>query len=864
MFPGYEIIGEIGRGGMGVVYKARQRNLNRLVALKVILGGPLASDEDKARFRIEAEAAARLKHPNIVQVYDVGEHAGFSFMALELIEGETLRQWQAGRPTEPEHAARLVVAVARAIQHAHEHGIVHRDLKPANILLAPAVHDDSGYPLPPSAPTVSLAAPVSRSRSGALAPLALAPKVTDFGLAKAIVGGSDLTVTGIACGTPNYMAPEQVRGKPPAPGVDVYGLGALLYELLAGRPPFVGTDAAEVMAQITKAEPPCVRKLVPGVPRDLAVIVAKCLEKDPARRYATARDAADDLDRFVAGKPITARPVGAAERAWRWVRRNPVAAGFLFVLTLGLLVTGGLAVALARSESEEHTARAGADVARAEAEQARDELRDALATAQTLRRAAESERATAKLEAERAVEQRREADTARRRSEADLRVAGGVIRDSLRELARLPHFEEPEYRGARLKLLASGRNFRDAANTRAPDTEEWLDLIADVSHWLGFLEFLNDNQPGAAAEYRAAADAAARWATRAPKRTEARARQADSLVNAGNALVNAGRHEDAEACYREAVALLDAVVAEAAATGDRPGERAYRRHSLDAYGQLANVCQVRKKLPEWEKAARGQLDRARELVRASGDTPDHRAALVSAHHGVGKALAARQQWDEAEKQYADAIALREAVRDARPDVPQFATDYTAALTALAGFQYTRGDPKRAEATYARAVASAVRAAEGAPEGNEYAVDVAAVCAVRGLPAHPPTNGRGRAPVQASARRDRARAAARAHVQAGARGDGRGGDRPRAPVQRHRPAPRGGCRVGVASGRRPGPARPHPARAVRDAVAVVRARLEGGGERGRRTHDEGAAGVDVGRPGPRVVSDRPTGGRSECE
>ncbi|HEY1187334.1 MAG TPA: serine/threonine-protein kinase, partial [Gemmata sp.] len=312
VFPGYEILAELGRGGMGVVYKARQQNLNRLVALKVILGGPLASDEDKARFRIEAEAAARLHHPNIVQVYDVGEHAGFSFMALELIEGETLRQWQHERPTEARHAARLVAAVARAIQHAHEQGIVHRDLKPANILLAPAVPDPAGtgVPLNPSAPTVRVRA--SSTGSGAVvAPFVWVPKVTDFGLAKALAGGgADLTGTGVACGTPNYMAPEQVRGRPPAPGVDVYGLGGLLFELLTGRAPFVGANPTDVMNQIVRADAPSVRKLVPKAPHDLAVIVSKCLEKDPARRYATARDLADDLDRFVSGKPIAARPVG--------------------------------------------------------------------------------------------------------------------------------------------------------------------------------------------------------------------------------------------------------------------------------------------------------------------------------------------------------------------------------------------------------------------------------------------------------------------------------------------------------------------------------------------------------------------------
>ena len=317
-FPGFEILAELGRGGMGVVYKAKQRSLNRLVALKVILGGPLASSEDKARFHIEAEAAARLHHPNIVQVYDVGEHDGFSYIALELIEGETLRQWQSGRPVEPKVAAKLVSSVARAIQHAHEQGIVHRDVKPANILLAPipAAHPEFASSVSASRPTPLASTGTNRlSSSSHTVSLTVSPKVTDFGLAKPLDGGNDLTMTGVACGTPNYMAPEQVRGKSHSTSVDVYGLGAVLFELLAGRPPFVGSDAAEVMNLILKSEAPSVRKLALGVPRDLAVIVAKCLEKDPARRYLTARDAADDLDRFLAGKPITARPISSARNA---------------------------------------------------------------------------------------------------------------------------------------------------------------------------------------------------------------------------------------------------------------------------------------------------------------------------------------------------------------------------------------------------------------------------------------------------------------------------------------------------------------------------------------------------------------------
>ena len=727
VFPGYEILSELGRGGMGVVYRARQRNLNRLVALKVILGGPLASAEDKARFRIEAEAAARLHHPNIVQVYDVGEHAGFSYIALELIEGSTLRQWQNGRPVEPKAAARVVGAVARAIQHAHEQGIVHRDLKPANILLAV----DSGQWAVDSSQKDEESSP-----STAHCPLPTTkPKVTDFGLAKPVDGGNDLTGTGVACGTPNYMAPEQVRGKALGTGVDVYGLGAVLFELLAGRPPFVGSDAAEVMNLILKSEPPGVRKFAPAVPRDLAVIVAKCLEKEPARRYLTARDAADDLDRFLAGRPIAARPVSSAERAWRWVKRNPVVAAFLFISTVGCTLTGGLAVALARSESDQRAARASSESAREEAEAARDDLRTALTAAQSAQELAEREqkatavakgvadaaREEAKQEAKRAVEKQAEADKARTRAEDNLRVARGVIRGSMRELTRHPGFAEEGFRAARETLLARVREFRDTVAKHAPNTVEWLDDISDVSHYLGYLEYLNQNHVAAAAEYKTAAAAAARWAELEPRKREPRARQAFSLLNAGNALVNAGRYSEAEPIYFDSVRLIDAVLAES------PADKNYLFQSIKSYGRLVNLYRAQNKPVEWEKAARGELVCARRLARACGDSAESLRVVAAAQQNVATPLALLRKWDEADCHFAAAVATRERVRDAAPGDLTFAGEYIDAVLAHAAFLTSRGHADRAGDTLRVAVGALEAAQAAAPSADAPALELASGC-----------------------------------------------------------------------------------------------------------------------------------------
>jgi len=309
--PGYEILAVLGRGGMGVVYQARQVALKRLVALKMILAAGHASASDRARFRVEAEAVARLQHPNVVQVHEVGEADGQPYCALELLTGGSLKEKLAGSPLAPQAAAGLVELLARGMNAAHAAGVVHRDLKPANVLFA---------------------------ADGT-------PKVTDFGLAKRLDDDSLQTRTGAVMGTPSYMAPEQAEGRAAEAGplADVYALGAILYECLTGRPPFKAATVLETLDQVRSQEPVPVRSLNPAVPRDLETVCLKALEKAPARRYASAGDLADDLKRFQAGEPVRARPVGAAGRLWRWCRRNRAVA--LLVAAVFLTLAAGAAVA---------------------------------------------------------------------------------------------------------------------------------------------------------------------------------------------------------------------------------------------------------------------------------------------------------------------------------------------------------------------------------------------------------------------------------------------------------------------------------------------------------------------------------------
>jgi len=313
--PGFAILGELGRGGMGVVYKATQIGLGRTVALKMLIAGPFADSGLRARFLLEAESVAALEHPHIIRVFAFGEADGHPYLAMEFVPGGSLgERLKARGPLPPREAAGLVAELAEAVAHAHSRGVVHRDIKPANVLL---------------------------TADGEL-------RLADFGLAK--VGRSDLSVTGQVMGTPAYMAPEQAAGKIHEIGTaaDVYALGAVLYDLLTGRPPFHGDSALVTLQKVLTLEPSRPRALRSDIPRDLETICLKCLEKSPDKRYATADVLAADLRAFLDGRPITARPVGATERAWKWVKRNPGRAGA--IAAAGVVLLGGIVAAYAADQ----------------------------------------------------------------------------------------------------------------------------------------------------------------------------------------------------------------------------------------------------------------------------------------------------------------------------------------------------------------------------------------------------------------------------------------------------------------------------------------------------------------------------------
>ncbi len=511
----YEVLEELGRGGMSIVFRARQVKLNRLVALKMLLGGSQAGPEQRARFRVEAEAVARLQHPHVVQIFEVGEHQGLPFCVLELVEGTSLANALAGAPVAALAAARLTELLARAAHAAHQAGIVHRDLKPANVLLAP-----SQGPL-----AVGL---------GESAGQRYEPRITDFGLARRLDVETGHSLSGDVMGTPSYMAPEQAAGRihEIGPATDVWALGAILYEMMTGRPPFRGATVLDTLEQVRLAEPVPPTRLNPKVPRDLETICLKCLHKEPARRYASAAELADDLRRFLDHEPIRARPPGPVWRLIKWARRHParsVALAAAVLLGLGLVV--GLLWHTTRIDRERQAAE------------------DHAAEADRQRRAA----------------QRSAAEARSQRNAADLRLAyqllhGGDVFGMGDVLDRYRREAEAEHRGFTWGYLQRQRH--------GPLREL---RVHDGAHVL--LAFTADGKRLVTASHRGARPAARVWDLASGAQIFSTAVE-PSVPEAAVAALSADGQTLAVCCRPNIVAVWDVTRREKKATLTFPGPRA--------------------------------------------------------------------------------------------------------------------------------------------------------------------------------------------------------------------------------------------------------------------------------------------------
>jgi tetratricopeptide (TPR) repeat protein len=724
LLPGYAVLGVLGRGGMGVVYQARQLALGRIVALKMIRHAEHAGSDDRRRFRAEAEAMARLQHANVVQVHEVGEHQGLPFFAMEFCPGGSLASRLDGRPWEGRRAAALVQTLARAVEAAHRQGVVHRDLKPGNTLF-----DADGT-----------------------------PKVTDFGLAKRL-DMQGQTRTGVVMGTPSYMAPEQAGGKhkevgPPA---DVYALGAILYELLVGRPPFRAATDFDTVMQVLSQEPVAVRRLQPAVARDLETICHKCLEKDPRERYASAATLAEDLRRIQAGEPTLARPAGVLGRAVKWARRKPAAAAALALLVTALvgLTLGLLVVERQRERTQEalraearrkNQAREALDAMTSEwvgdllsrqtslTDPQRRFLRDALRTYEEF--AADTGQdeegragvARAYLRAAR-IRQRlgedREAEAAYRSSRDLLeRLAGEFpsVAGYTRDLAEshvnlgtlLAHLRrtgeaEGEYRAGLAVLQGLAERF--------PDVPAYRQDLARVHNNLGVLLRDVGRRDEADPEYRAALAVRERLAGQFPDVAAYREDLALSHVNRGLLLADLGRRDEARQHYRSAFPILERLVEQ---FPDVPSYRLYLAQAhLNLGALLADMGLSDKAIDE----DRASLLIHTRLAMQFPAVPDYRKRLAYSHTNFAVRLIMAGQRAEAEKEFFEAHRIKQALAEVFPDVPDYRRDLGYSHHNLGKLLAELGRVEEADKHFRAAVRIKQDLVRQFPDSPDYAADL---------------------------------------------------------------------------------------------------------------------------------------------
>jgi serine/threonine protein kinase len=643
--PGYEVLELLGRGGMGVVYKARQLGLDRLVALKMILAG-----ECVARFRSEAQAAARLQHPNIVQVHEIGEHNGVPYYSLELIEGGSLARRVARQPQPPGASAALVEMLARAVHFAHTQGIIHRDLKPANILLTDepgAATDDTATPTVTGA---SVLRPSCR------------PKITDFGLAKSVADPGQ-TRTGDLLGTPSYMAPEQARGdRAVGPAADVYALGAILYELLTSRPPFKGTSAHDTLQQLQTREPVPPGQLQATVPVDLETICLKCLQKEPRKRYGSAQELADDLRRFQEGRPIIARPVGSVERLFRWARRNPRTAALLGAVAALLLALAGVSwlftLWLAQEKAAVVQAKGAAD--------------------ENARRADEN----AKVAAERAKAAAEQANLA-------VEALGAVVGKAQALLEDLPNSVK-----ARQELLAQAvkllerveRNHQPGLTDRA---------LAAAHKKMGDICLATKQKDNALRHYEKGRDLTAGLLEADPKSDREMGNHAVFLAALGD------WHKDKDAdkareLYDDALRLQTAALEVTDGAALTPAEKKLSAAAThDRLGTLAyNRKETEKARPHFEAALA-----LRESAHAAAPCDESLHGLAQSHYFLGSVHRRLGDRDAALEHFARSQALRRRLYEANRTSVRARDELAAADGAAGELQLTRKDKEAAQQSF---------------------------------------------------------------------------------------------------------------------------------------------------------------------
>jgi serine/threonine protein kinase len=694
---GYEILGPLGRGGTGLVYQARQLKAGQVVALKMIRGGAHAEPRDLARFRTEAEAVARLQHPNIVPVYEVGEQDGWAYLALEFVPGGSLARHLAGRPQPPGPSARLLETLARAVAYAHERGVIHRDLKPANVLLQQEAttdytdhtDQDKAVPASPSYPCDPCNPWFSSS-----------PKITDFGLAKRLdpeeaPAPRDRTQTGEILGTPSYMAPEQTWGRPAevGPAADVYALGAILYECLTGRPPFQAATPLDTLLQVRGEELVPPRRLVPSLPRDLDTVCRKCLHKEPRRRYPSAAALADDLHRFQAGQRVQARPPGIWERGARWARRRPAVAALLGVSAAALL-------SLAALGAWHHA-----------------ELRRYAAEVSAQRQTADEMRGLAEAKLAEVGRQKAEAEKQWRRAEANHRRALAGVERVLTWVGDEGPADDPRLERVRRKLLEDALEFyQDILKEFGADAGlRWERAmthyrIATVQKQLG-------RHADAARSYDAAIPAFQALAAEFPRRPDYRLSLAGCYTNLGNLVHHTARHAEALPAARRGAEVLQALAE------TTPGAK-YRWALAGSLHNLGVFLADERRAGEAEQAFRRALALRERLAEAHPGDAASRLDVARTHHNLGRVLDLAGRQREAEQAFRRALTLYRGLAKEFPRAPAYRQELAGSLTRLAAALDRLDRRAEADAEFAEGLALQERLAGDFPRTHAYRRDLA--------------------------------------------------------------------------------------------------------------------------------------------
>jgi serine/threonine protein kinase len=699
--PGYQILEFLGRGGMGVVYKARHISLNRLVALKMISAGVGACASELARFHTEAEAVARLQHSHIIQIYDVGEYRGQPYLALEFVAGGTLAQRLSGAPQPARTAAQHVLTLARATHVAHQRGIVHRDLKPANILLQQA---DCRSPLETSDGLVQSPSTICDLHS-------FVPKITDFGLAKLLDREKGQTATGCPMGTPSYMAPEQALGQTGeiGPATDTYALGAILYELLTGRPPFCGETALSTMEQVRTKDPVPPSHLHSRVPRDLETICLKCLRKEPRRRYASALELAADLERFLAGESIWARPTPAWERGIKWAKRRPALAALLSVSGVAALTVLIVVLSVnARLQQQRNEAEAARTEAQASFRQARD------AVDQMLTRMAEQHlpavpqmEQVRRLVLEDALRfyqgflQQRGSDPEVRRetARASRRVA------DIHEMLGQPGTAEEKYVAA----IALQKKLVDDF----PEESAYRQDLADSFQNLGNLLSEIGRSAEAEVAYRDALTIRGQLAAEFPMSPLLHQQLAAAYHNLAVLLADLGRPVEAQEAYQEALVRLERLVA------DSPDDSSYRNDLARTCASLGLLLRIAKQHPQAERFLRRALDLKSKLVSTFPQVASYQFELANTYNHLGLLLWDMEQDRAAEEAYQQALTYQRKLATDFPSVPEYRGQLGGTLHNLAEVELEHGELPKARAHLEEAIACQKAALAFNPRNGMY-------------------------------------------------------------------------------------------------------------------------------------------------